>query len=172
MEYEEALELYGDSVHTTASVFFNKYKLACYPLNFDDLYQIGLLGLFDACQRYDKTKGVLFWTYAYYRVSGNIMDAIRANIKMYDKKKRFARQPVEHIDNSLHEDLEDRDLIYKVYKILPAMTWRHRVIIELYHFRRLTLREIGQVLDLSESRICHILPDAYKEILYYVQSVI
>jgi RNA polymerase sigma factor for flagellar operon FliA len=43
----------------------------------DDLYQYGIIGLIDALDRYDDKYGVKFGTYAYHRIYGEIMDAIR-----------------------------------------------------------------------------------------------
>ena len=45
----------------------------------EDLIGAGTLGLIEAAQRYDATKGVKFVTFAYTRVRGEIMDHLRRN---------------------------------------------------------------------------------------------
>ncbi len=43
----------------------------------EDLYQYGILGLLDALERYQPTFGVSFKTFAYKRIYGEIVDAVR-----------------------------------------------------------------------------------------------
>jgi RNA polymerase sigma factor for flagellar operon FliA len=74
----------------------------------EDLYQYGIIGLIDALDRYDEKFGVKFGTYAYHRIYGEIMDAIRKlgvlnreqirfvkkiHDSIADLRSRFAREP-------------------------------------------------------------------------------
>src|SRR6056297_2365627 len=43
----------------------------------EDLNQYGIVGLLDSIERYDPTVGVTFKTFAYKRIHGEIVDAIR-----------------------------------------------------------------------------------------------
>lgn len=43
----------------------------------DDLYNIGVIGLMDALEKFDKTKKVPFEGYAYIRIKGTIIDEVR-----------------------------------------------------------------------------------------------
>lgn len=43
----------------------------------DDLYNIGVIGLMDALEKFDKSKKVPFEGYAYIRIKGSIIDEIR-----------------------------------------------------------------------------------------------
>jgi RNA polymerase sigma factor for flagellar operon FliA len=43
----------------------------------DDLMSFGQLGLLDAANKYDPTKGASFATYAYYRIRGAMLDQVR-----------------------------------------------------------------------------------------------
>src|SRR3970282_561514 len=47
-------------------------------LDKDDLFSFGVLGLLEAIDRYDSSKGVSFYSYASIRVRGAILDGIRA----------------------------------------------------------------------------------------------
>ena len=58
------------------------------------------------------------------------------------------RNPVEHLEQN-----ELRQLITDVIEELPP---REKHILALYYQEELTLREIGQILDISESRVCQI----------------
>jgi len=48
-------------------------------LDREDLYQYGIIGLLDALERYDPDRGIKFKTFAYKRIHGEILDAIRKN---------------------------------------------------------------------------------------------
>jgi RNA polymerase sigma factor for flagellar operon FliA len=47
-------------------------------LSYDDYMSLGLIGLFDAIQKYDATKKAKFDTYAKIRIRGKILDEMRA----------------------------------------------------------------------------------------------
>lgn len=53
--------------------------------------------------------------------------------------------------------LEDRELLEYLGKLIDALPERERLILSLYYFEGLTLREIGEVLSLSEGRVSQIL---------------
>jgi RNA polymerase sigma factor for flagellar operon FliA len=44
----------------------------------DDLVSAAIIGLFDALEKYDKTKGTKFETYAIWRIRGAILDELRS----------------------------------------------------------------------------------------------
>jgi RNA polymerase sigma factor for flagellar operon FliA len=48
-------------------------------MEFDELVALGNAGLAEAATRYDATKGASFATFAWYRVNGTIVDALRRN---------------------------------------------------------------------------------------------
>jgi RNA polymerase sigma factor for flagellar operon FliA len=52
--------------------------------------------------------------------------------------------------------VENKDLIVKLTAAVERLPERERTIVTLYYHEELTLREIGQVLNLSEGRICQI----------------
>ncbi len=52
--------------------------------------------------------------------------------------------------------VENKDLVAKLASAVETLPERERTIVTLYYHEELTLREIGQVLNLSEGRICQI----------------
>ncbi|TWT82323.1 RNA polymerase sigma factor FliA [Planctomycetes bacterium CA13] len=46
------------------------------PIDLDDLIAYGQLGLVEAAQKFDRTAGTRFTTYAYYRIRGQIYDGV------------------------------------------------------------------------------------------------
>ena len=53
--------------------------------------------------------------------------------------------------------VEGKDLVEKLASGIAALPERDRLVVTLYYYEELTLREIGQILDLSEGRVCQIL---------------
>jgi RNA polymerase sigma factor for flagellar operon FliA len=60
----------------------------------DDLVSVGVLGLFDAIQKYDPSRGARFKTYAEFRVRGAILDELRS----LDWVPRSVRQKASALD--------------------------------------------------------------------------
>ncbi|MBU0756054.1 MAG: sigma-70 family RNA polymerase sigma factor, partial [Planctomycetes bacterium] len=59
---------------------------------------------------------------------------------------------------NLAENAEIKELLVKALKKLPEA---ERQVVFLYYNRNLLLREIGEVLNVSESRVCQILGRAH-----------
>ncbi len=73
-------------------------------VDYQDLYQAGVPGLMEAIESFDPTRAVKFETFAYYRVRGAILDAIRRLDWVPRLVRQRARQ-VEQITEELHASL-------------------------------------------------------------------
>lgn len=191
-----------------------------YPqaLEENDLYQIGIVGLAEAIERFDPNYGIKFETYAIPRIKGSIIDelrkldwiprSLRAKLNTYRDKSveleqkfsgNYTETEVAHglgfnerdmknirrdmnsttlysldkpLDNNgkqnLYDLIEDNDyarvdekieeeemkrVLLKAIKKLPEKT---RLAITLYYYEKLTFKEIGKILNVSESRISQI----------------
>jgi RNA polymerase sigma factor FliA len=56
--------------------------------------------------------------------------------------------------------VEGKDLVEKVAAAVQRLPEREKIVVTLYYHEELTLREIGEVLSLSEGRICQIFGQA------------
>ncbi len=194
----------------------------------DDLYQFGVIGLLEALERFDPEKGVPFKNYAYKRINGEVVDALRregalSREKLEKLKKiekatqelmnKFGRDPLpfevsqainiteeeyyaviqaSQLNYSVSLDQKitdgDGDYIYRsetiedesqlsaedemtrenlkeeLKKQLQDLPERQKIILALYFYEELTLEDIGQVLDLTESRVSQILNQTLVEI--------
>jgi RNA polymerase sigma factor for flagellar operon FliA len=186
----------------------------------DDLISAGIMGLIDAVDRYDATKGTQLKTYCSIRIRGAIVDELRkmdwvprsvhrdaktlqaaqetlaqrlgreANEEeirqemkldenefqiLMDRVKPatyFSLQDVaftsdgegltnaEVIEDHTAEDslthllgLEDRELLFQLMQKLPQ---KQLQVLSLYYMEGLRLKEIAQVLDITESRVSQI----------------
>lgn len=191
----------------------NKY------LEYEDLISYGMIGLIDAINKFDDTKGMKFSTYAAIRINGSIIDEIRRNspiskraidkLNKYNKvveelQKELLRDPsddeiavkmgislkelsdiesyvnyismmsLESILYGEDEDLsllnsiedtkspspqkaiEDKEKLEYLQRALDNLKERDRLILNLYYYENLTLKQIGEVLEVSESRVCQL----------------
>ncbi|MEO1953074.1 MAG: RNA polymerase sigma factor FliA [Campylobacterales bacterium] len=53
-------------------------------------------------------------------------------------------------------EIEKEELVEKIKSVLSSFKKREQIIIQLYYFEELTLKEISEVLDITESRISQI----------------
>jgi RNA polymerase sigma factor for flagellar operon FliA len=184
------------------------------------LIHSGIVGLLEAIQRYDSSRGVAFQTYARYRIQGEIMEYLRSldwvsrSVRAWGRRVAMARsrlagrvgreptpeEMAEELGVSLAEyyrvdqkvsdaallsledlslvseeewkkareellqhpfqdpltSLEGKDLVEKLIAALAILSERERLVVTLYYHEELTLREIGEVLGLTEGRICQI----------------
>jgi RNA polymerase sigma factor for flagellar operon FliA len=184
-------------------------------VDFDDLMSSGLLGLMDAIDKFDITKGVKFETYASLRVKGEIIDQIRkqdwAPISLRQKIKKveecyetlessMGRIPTEddvasklsmsaedvkktldeaHTfnlvaldemlmdrmtgdslaappDESPEKRLEEQEIRTVLAKTIEALPEKEQQVVAMYYHEEMTLKEIGLVLGVTESRVSQI----------------
>lgn len=183
----------------------------------DDLIGYGTIGLLEALDRFDGTRGVKFESYAVMRIRGAILDALRtldivprsarsrarqieqATRELFAEHGRMPseKEIAEHLgmttselqqaiseaaciflplhasnhpdDLALEEQLADpravepteeaaeRDLRERLAAALAMLSERDRLIVSLYYYDELTMREISEVLGISESRVSQIL---------------
>lgn len=171
----------------------------------EDLVSAGIIGLIDAVEKYDPSKGTQFETYARMRIRGAIFDELRsmdwiprsmrtkANLieNVYIKLEKVLKRPPDDEEvasemgmgldefyklsdgirgvfllnegdvNDLYADDEDsaiklhemRETLASAIKDLPE---KERLVISLYYYEELTMKEIGHILGRSESRVCQV----------------
>jgi len=181
---------------------------------YEDFISCGVLGLMDAFDRYNPTKGASFETYAQIRIRGEIIDYMRSldwapvqtriRIKKvaaaYDELSQVENRMVSELEvadylgisedslneiqkesyflnvikieeminesycqkefatqeNQIQNDIEQKDFKEKLIKAISSLKDREQKIMSLYYVEEMTLKEIGEILDLTESRVCQI----------------
>lgn len=98
---------------------------------------------------------------AYYRVARDVEKATLVSLEEVglagEEKLQRAREELagRGLGDPL-ELLEDKRWLEKLASGIEALPERERLVITLYYYEELTLKEIGEILGLSEGRICQI----------------
>jgi len=191
-------------------------------LDDEDFFNIGILGLNEAIDRYEINRGVKFESYAIPRIKGTIQDELRrldwlsrtarkkahefvqANDELRSKEGREVsseeiRQKLkvtpeeynsylaaaaaakasysmnEYSQANLDEDekdfideipdpddenilvrMENEERLNFITDFLKKLSERKRMVMSLYYYENLTFKEIGLMINVSESRVCQI----------------
>jgi RNA polymerase sigma factor for flagellar operon FliA len=195
----------------------------------DDLIQSGMIGLLEAANNFDNTKGASFETFAGIRIRGAMLDEIRRGDwtpRSVHKNSRMISEAIKTLEAELGRDVsdvevaekleislndyhhilnevnsgkiigiddlgvsedvigqgedEDRNDPYRnmeqvVFKkalaeCISSLPEREALVLSLYYDEELNLREIGQVLDVSESRVSQIHSQAMHRLKARMQS--
>lgn len=62
------------------------------------------------------------------------------------------------------EDVQKDELMEIIFNVLKKLGKREQMIIQLYYFEELSLKEISEILDITESRISQITKEIVKKI--------
>ncbi|MGH7967009.1 MAG: FliA/WhiG family RNA polymerase sigma factor [Candidatus Binatia bacterium] len=214
---QEAIDAYLPLVRMVAERIHRRLPAG---IDLDSLIHSGIVGLMEALQRYDVNRGVTFYTYAHYRIQGEIIEYLRSldwvsrSVRAWGRKMAATRSRLEgwlgrepaseemaaelhislteyyRLDQKVSEAtlvsleellldpegegtvgqeafchnpfqdpltaLESKDLVEKLTAALETLSERERLVVTLYYYEELTLKEIGEVLGLTEGRICQI----------------
>jgi len=186
-----------------------------------DLVSAGLLGLIQAIDNFDMTRGIKFETYAIPRIRGAILDELRSQDWFPRSLRRKARQlemayvnlearlgrpatdeelaaelnvsrdelltMIDDVsvatiisldaDNSsdgddsgsslgeylpdpksvdIEENVSSKEMVKLIAEGLEELPEKEQLVLVLYYYEDLTLKEIGTILDVTESRVCQI----------------
>lgn len=185
-------------------------------VDLDDLIHAGILGLFDAAEKYDPEKQVAFQSYAKHRIKGAILDSLRqldwasrdlrkrhkqVETLTRDLAARLGRAPTEtemaeglgvglerwrrmmvelrtvgllsssgrasdgesyEADFPARSDTRPDSMCAReqlrsaLERAMGALSERYRKVMVLYYASELTMKEIGDVLGVNESRVSQI----------------
>ena len=164
-----------------------------------DLISYGFLGLIDAINKYDKSRGTKFGSYAYKRITGAIYDGLREmdwrprNLKKRDKyqnplyledlpKYSIGLQQtktrgqdlseLEIIDSQYDwEETENRILLRQdMIRALLLVRASVRFIIIYHYYAGLETKEIADALGVTQSRVCQYLMEGRKKLKPILES--
>jgi RNA polymerase sigma factor FliA len=195
----------------------------------DDLIQSGMIGLLEAANNFDQSKGASFETFAGIRIRGAMLDEIRRGDwtpRSVHKNSRMVSEAINTLEAELGRDVTDIEVAEKLdislneyhhilnevstgkilgiddlgvsedviqssgesniadpYESVEMVSFkkslsecistlpeREALVLSLYYDEELNLREIGQVIDVSESRVSQIHSQALHRLKARMQS--
>lgn len=97
------------------------------PLDYDDIYQMAMLGLIEAVENFDTEANVKFETFAGYRVRGSVMDELRTQ----DWVGRQWRQRRKILDRERGKFYSQYGRGASTQELMTLLGWPEKVINEL-----------------------------------------
>ena len=175
-------------------------------IDVNDLISVGVEEMIKLSRKYDKEQNDSFWGYGKKRISGSMLDYLRALDVVSRSDRKLVKSINTEIDNyfntheeepsdeylaeKLNEDIEKireargvsgiitilpideqmeligqsdveksvekEDLILKIESALKDFDERDQMIVQLYYYEELNLKEISEIMNISESRISQI----------------
>ncbi len=185
-------------------------------ISVDDMIQSGMIGLMEAAQKYDQTKGASFETYAGIRIRGAMLDEVRRGDwapRSVHRNSRRVAEAIRQVENRTGRDAKDveisqalgisseeyhkmlqdsmstklfslsdllseddtilaekekeyeqepliaiqrESLLKSLADAIRQLPEREQLVLALYYDEELNLKEIGEVLGVSESRVSQI----------------
>ena len=165
-------------------------------VDLDDLIHAGVLGLFGAVEKYDASKSVSFQAYAKHRIKGAMLDSLRqldwasrdlrkrqkqADEVTRDLSTKLGRTPADQERDYIAEFpatpefrpdrmCERRQLRSTLDRAIAVLPERYQKVVFLYYTNDLTMKEIGDVLGVNESRISQIHKTALRRMAAALES--
>jgi RNA polymerase sigma factor for flagellar operon FliA len=199
----------------------------------EDLYQMAVIGLYDAAQKYDEKKGS-FSTYANIRVKGYILDELRKldyvprhrreqakalkefveNLEIELSRQSSSKDVVMYMgidvdryneivdsanynrlvsldqkidedeglnirlsdliqDNRTPEEYVEKEQIEEILRnAINRLSKKEKLVIYLYYYEELRMKEIGEIIGCSEPRVSQIHKIALEKLKKYVEKYI
>lgn len=137
----------------------------------DDAVSAASIGLIEAIDRFDPSRGVPFEAYAATRIRGSVIDEVR---RIGDRRRsEDAASAVRTVSldalieadwrglagggsDDLDAPFEREDLRSRVERALRDLPPRQREVLVGYYAEALTLREAGRRMGVSEARACQL----------------
>lgn len=199
----------------------------------NDLVNYGIIGLMDAVDKYDPSRGVKFKTYAELRIRGSILDGLREEDwvpRSYRKRQRELERTYRRLETELGrsagdeevaealgisldeyyalldmlrgvslgqfeyverdseenliEYIPDRDENSPTYIVekkeikkllaesIDRLPEKERMVLSLYYYEGLTMKEVGKVLGITESRVSQLHSKAVLRMRIGVQAAL
>jgi RNA polymerase sigma factor for flagellar operon FliA len=197
----------------------------------DEMINVGMMGLIDAVDRFDTSRGVPFKSYAEIRIQGAMIDSLRSNdwvprsvrrkntrieqtrnklhqhlgrtptnsemanafessIEEYEGMMRDSRitrlvsldvsttedgntplvENISHHSDNAEEVLCMEQLKTMVSQAVHCLPEKERAAVTMYYLQGLTLREIGTVLSVTESRACQLRSQGVKRLKFRLRN--
>ena len=132
----------------------NRYNLDS-TFDYDDMIMEGIIGMYKAIDKFDKSKNTTFATYAYMWVYRYIVNYIEkcsdsSKVKLKEKLRQKREEGMCNVDDGGMSDVDD-DIDFMT--LMEMLHGRHKYIVYVMFKYGMTLQEIGDNLGISRERV-------------------
>lgn len=124
-----------------------------YSIDKDELEQIAIIALYEACKKYDESKGMTFKSYAYMVIHSRIMTYYSNNAKVYRKEyyslnvDRYAvYKQVDRVCDSAYIYHKNKEFEESIKSFLKSLSEKDKTIIN-YRKQDMSFKEIAEKLN-------------------------
>jgi RNA polymerase sigma factor for flagellar operon FliA len=149
----ELRKLYGSWIKRTALMLKSRMPWA----DLDELLQLGAVGMLEALQRFDSTRGVDFQAFCSRRIRGAMIDGLRREGAVQRGEAPFDGDKIDtaaFINGDSPEDpltqltrSDDKRLLIEALQCLPPLEYR---VLALHFYDEMNNREVAAILEISE----------------------
>jgi RNA polymerase sigma factor for flagellar operon FliA len=149
----ELRKLYGSWIKRTALMLKSRMPWA----DLDELLQLGAVGMLEALQRFDSTRGVDFQAFCSRRIRGAMIDGLRREGALQRGEAPFDGDKIDTaalLSGDSPEDpltqltrSDDKRLLVQALLCLPPLEYR---VLALHFYDEMNNREIAAILEISE----------------------
>jgi RNA polymerase sporulation-specific sigma factor len=149
----ELRKLYGSWIKRTALMLKSRMPWA----DLDELLQLGAVGMLEALQRFDSTRGVDFQAFCSRRIRGAMIDGLRREGALQRGEAPFDGDKIDSaalISGDSPEDpltqltrSDNKRLLVEALQCLPPLEYR---VLALHFYDEMNNREIAAILEISE----------------------
>lgn len=120
----------------------------------DDGYADAMVGLLVAARNFRPGRGSRFTSFAFAGIRGAVLDGLELRIGRSGRPEPLHLYDVaDPQSDDRYEEVERSDRRRLLVRAINGLSARSRLIVTLYFFEGMTLRSIGDVLGLTESRL-------------------
>ncbi len=125
----------------------------------DDLYGVGAIGLLDAIEKFDPSRGNKFSTYAEFRIRGAMMDELRSSDWMSRNARRKAQQlsqVIHQLQSKFGREPTEREIADALQLSMDAYA---ELLTEVRGLQPISFEEIGHHVNIAGDRILDLMED-------------
>lgn len=179
MDKQTATRDYMPYVKYLAGKFFRRHGA---HISMHEIIGYGCIGLMQAAESYDESRGFRFITHAHQRIWGAMMDGIRVNTPLTRNHytacvkgraqacyiNEFNETEIAGDDVDIEDEIQKKTLKLKLEKAMSSLDERQRAILDMHYKKDMGFEEIGRKINLSKSytsRKCRLAENKLRRIM-------
>ncbi len=140
----------------------------------DDLFQAGMLGLFEAAGKFDANKGAKFETFAGIRIRGAMLDEVRKGDwvpRSVHRNNRMISEVIERLEQELGRDARDFEIAKRLECSLQEY---HAILKDVFVGKVIGIEDLGIPADMLQNTSDENFDGAFEKLVdsYFRQALI